>query len=184
LVWSATACCTSVRPWRGAKAERRDAPGAPCFWQPRSVLPSSATASLGLQDRVFSAGDAPPKRPAWLPSTPGRLGAQPCAMSQHRAGAGESPRPAPIGAHNGAPTPQSRSNAGLHTAWRFRRAREPRRTGAASHGGARNPASPPRPRSTDVTVLPSLQLHKSVLAPVRRTRAGLPHGVKMLYGFY
>ena len=46
-------------------------------------------------------------------------------MSQHRAGAGESLRPAPIDAHNAAPTPQSRYHSGIHTVWRSRRAREP-----------------------------------------------------------
>src|SRR6266851_2416152 len=47
LVLAATACCVNVSPTRWANTDNRCVPGAPCFLEPRRVLPSTAMAISG-----------------------------------------------------------------------------------------------------------------------------------------
>ena len=171
---SATACGARGQPRRGARAERRGAPGAPCGGLPRPVGrrwrgPRRRPGGQGSRAAV-----PPPTPPAWRPPPPEPPGARPWGGWQHPAAGGESPRPASRGPQSAAPTPPSREHCGSHRAWRARPPPRARAVRGACRAVSGQPAALPRPRSLGGVVVSSRPLQHSGLAWGREALASAP----------
>src|SRR5262245_7619347 len=134
-----------------------------------------AIASLTSARPGASPGAPQPRPRVGLLRPPDPPAARPYAAWRHRGRDAESLTRAPGGPPSGAPTRRSPYTSGSHRASHDRPGRGWPRAGGAYLGDSENQGSRPRPRSTDVLVLSSLQLHRSVWARVRVYLAGLPH---------
>lgn len=89
LVLSSTACWVSVTLTGCASADKRWVPGAPGFWEPRSVFPSRATAGSGGSGAVGDSQQPCRPRCPGVPRTrPGPRAESWCGAWLHRGGRG------------------------------------------------------------------------------------------------